>query len=542
MQVTNRGLQDRIEMAALMARAHRTVLMAQKKMIVNRLAQRTQLRAVEDLFAEVLEEWAECDLWSVSSEKRKEYEVVRVGADGLVSRELVSPFPDAWAFPRKVLARFPKWTQELEAWDKQVRADHEAAFTMAWDNWGMVAVFVAMGAQDMLQKHREHVNKDCSDHVVLTHAPIETDQVEGLHGTLDYNLHVLPNAQPDAVTGLALSNRLHLTEGKVERAQKEAAKRSTLGDVDVVQDNGAWSMTNWFDGYDDERRKAIYQRLASKAWKKNQRERQTKVLLAHDKADVQRQTDKATVMQRKDLNRRLNYERRLQESDSKLAKDIAALRKMLKNTSDSKKCEIYRDQIRIRDGLYGIPKITKIGSGSSATELKRLQEAVEPLVQQKLPPIKPPPMPLAERTSVAVPDGTSRSLASDHVARQFQAWEQVRKMVKDGVFRMKRPAAAQRRRRQRQGQQPAKKRARRPNANEQALDATEFEEDGINWKVLHSEWSEEYECIVVFYYDVDMALAEGRTEGELSDDLGHDCVEYSTVSEVVGWIKAFNGA
>ena len=126
-----------------MARAHRTVLMAQKKMIVNRLAQWTQLRAVEDLFAKVLKEWAKCDLWSVSSEKRKEYEVVRVGADGLVIPELVSPFPDAWAFPRKVLARFPEWTQELEAWDKQVRADHEAAFTMARDDWGMVAVFVA---------------------------------------------------------------------------------------------------------------------------------------------------------------------------------------------------------------------------------------------------------------------------------------------------------------------------------------------------------------------------------------------------------------
>ena len=84
---------------------------------------------------------------------------------------------------------------------------------------------------------------------------------------------------------------------------------------------------------------------------------------------------------------------------------------------------------------------------------------------------------------------------------------------------------------------------RGPNTKEQALEGEEFEEDGIDWKVLHSEWSEEYECIVVFYYDVDMALAENLTEEELSDDLGHDCVEYSTVIhiEVVGWIKAYNG-
>ena len=40
--------------------------------------------------------------------------------------------------------------------------------------------------------------------------------------------------------------------------------------------------------------------------------------------------------------------------------------------------------------------------------------------------------------------------------------------------------------------------------------------------------------------DVDMAQAEGLTEEQLSEDLGHDCVEYSKVSEVAGWIKASN--
>ena len=81
-----------------------------------------------------------------------------------------------------------------------------------------------------------------------------------------------------------------------------------------------------------------------------------------------------------------------------------------------------------------------------------------------------------------------------------------------------------------------------PNTKEQALDGEEFEEEGVDWKVLHSEWSEEYEQIVVFYYDVDMAQAEGLTEEQLGEDLGHDCVEYSKVSEVAGWIKASNGS
>jgi len=241
------------------------------------------------------------------------------------------------------------------------------------------------------------------------------------------------------------------------------------------------------------------------------------------------------------MNKCLNYDRRLEESVSRLAKTFPALKQLLKDAkTEGQKCEIYRDQIRIRESLYDITKPVNYGSGSGAAELKRLRDGVEPVLKQKLPPIKPRPMPLAERALVAVPDSASRSLASDHVARQLAAWELVRKMVKSGVFRMKRPAAAQQRRRNRCTQPPAKK-ARGPNAKEQALDGEEFEEEGVDWKVLHSEWNEDYERIVVFYYDVDMAVAEGLTEEKLSEDLGHDCVEYSTVGEVAGWIKAFNG-
>ena len=110
------------------------------------------------------------------------------------------------------------------------------------------------------------------------------------------------------------------------------------------------------------------------------------------------------------------------ESAGKLAKNPAALKKLLKDAqTDGQKCDVYRDQIRIRASLYGMEKPVNYGSGTDAAELKRLADGVEPVVKQKLPKMQPRPMPLAERTLVAVPDGASRSLASGHVARQLAA-------------------------------------------------------------------------------------------------------------------------
>lgn len=253
----------------------------------------------------------------------------------------------------------------------------------------------------------------------------------------------------------------------MERREKEAKKRKTVGDVKVVQDTDAWSMTNWFS-LDDDRRLNIYQRLRSKTWKKEQQKQKVEVLLKHDEADAQRQKDKATVAANRDRNKRLNYERRLEESKTKLAKTASELMRLMKNKSDAQQCEVLRDQMRIREGLYGIKKPDKVGSGGSAAELQRLRAAVVPLVKEKLPPRKPPPMPLAERSLVAVPDGASRSLTGAHVGRQLEALELMRKMVSNGVFRMKR-APGSRRQRKRSTREPPKKQVRALNAKECAL-------------------------------------------------------------------------
>ena len=77
----------------------------------------------------------------------------------------------------------------------------------------------------------------------------------------------------------------------------------------------------------------------------------------------------------------------------------------------------------------------------------------------------------------------------------------------------------------------------------------QFEEDGTNWKVLDVAWSEEVEPaqVVVYYYDLDLAEAEGIIEEELlesikeaSDHINVEHVEWSTVREVLAWLRTSN--
>ena len=76
-----------------------------------------------------------------------------------------------------------------------------------------------------------------------------------------------------------------------------------------------------------------------------------------------------------------------------------------------------------------------------------------------------------------------------------------------------------------------------------------FEEDGTDWKVLDVVWSDEMEQVVVYYYDVETANAEGILESdfmgsllESSDHSKIEHLEYSSVKEVMGWLKSPKGA
>ena len=77
---------------------------------------------------------------------------------------------------------------------------------------------------------------------------------------------------------------------------------------------------------------------------------------------------------------------------------------------------------------------------------------------------------------------------------------------------------------------------RQPTAAQAAeLNGATFEDDGITWKVLKVERPEEYESILVYYYDLSAVAAASKSEAELDDD--DDDVEASSIKEVLEWIK-----
>ena len=58
---------------------------------------------------------------------------------------------------------------------------------------------------------------------------------------------------------------------------------------------------------------------------------------------------------------------------------------------------------------------------------------------------------------------------------------------------------------------------------------------GISWRVLKVEWSDEYESILVYYYDVEAVASRGKAEADLDDE--DEDVEASSIKEVLEWIK-----
>lgn len=170
----------------------------------------------------------------------------------------------------------------------------------------------------------------------------------------------------------------------------------------------------------------------------------------------------------------------------------------------------------------------------AAKRNRRLREGVEPLVAQGLPAkMRPAPSPVPPRQPVAIPSEQSRELTGKHVARQFDAFRELLQLTGGGVFRLPPlPSEAEDR-----ASTPRQWRRRQPNRREEGMMGQEFADEDVWWKVLSCEWSEEYECIIVYYYDLHWAEDEKLTEEQLKGDLEHDCVQFSKVDEVTKWIN-----
>jgi len=68
----------------------------------------------------------------------------------------------------------------------------------------------------------------------------------------------------------------------------------------------------------------------------------------------------------------------------------------------------------------------------------------------------------------------------------------------------------------------------------------DFEDKGVQWRVIDVKWSAEYSEVVVFYYDAQDADEEELKAIDATGDFegfGLGAVEMSTLSKAVKWIK-----
>jgi hypothetical protein len=186
--------------------------------------------------------------------------------------------------------------------------------------------------------------------------------------------------------------------------------------------------------------------------------------------------------------------------------------------------------------------------------ITRIEDGLRGLFESPLPPrvagVAPYPV---RRSEAVVGTQLAKGYTKEYDERVATAWRQLMEYLKNGVFRLPRKVIERGRGEVTDGGgggsgdggsggDSSKRRLRRraPNKKEAALVGQEFEEEGIDWKVIGVSWSDDFDELVVFYYDEDGVTDEELAEIEELDDYfeyEHDAVEHSRVSEVVTWIK-----
>jgi len=205
--------------------------------------------------------------------------------------------------------------------------------------------------------------------------------------------------------------------------------------------------------------------------------------------------------------------------------------------------------------VYKMADLPAIGGGSSDAELLRLEEVVRSFISQSLPPKPAAPSP-EFRPAHPAPTQEAHAAHQRHVREVVRSYRELLALTEKGIFRLPRagdddavgggggssssshPCAAKRMK---------TVGPRRIKQKESGMVGQGFEDDGTNWQVLDVAWSDEADPpqVVVYYFDADLAEAEGIVEEELlespeesSDNRNVEHVEWPKVQEVVGWLRA----
>jgi hypothetical protein len=110
--------------------------------------------------------------------------------------------------------------------------------------------------------------------------------------------------------------------------------------------------------------------------------------------------------------------------------------------SDTTLAKALRDQIRVRNHVYGIKQkdLPYIGSDAAALAIDRLMSELGVLVLRALP-RKPPPVPYPVRSPHPAPTQAANALDLEHIHKLAAAFTEMLKITREGVFVARRSAA-----------------------------------------------------------------------------------------------------
>jgi hypothetical protein len=344
-----------------------------------------------------------------------------------------------------------------------------------------------------------------------------------------------------AAFGVAMAKRMHSLQSDVEikRRLRDAKKRKLKhGGVHVaygeqIVDKESCEKWNWVSLFalPKEERHALYLSIDYKEECVNKPNRQNK---AHNVANLKRKADEVMEGERLQLKKAAEQARWIAATR---ATSVAQLKKLLKaaRQSESAQLAVLTDQIKIRKHVNQVAH--PISKGYSQMKVAELQPLVEAMVKSeryRKPRVVKVPA-LAERQQTPHPCSYSKALDAAREERAEAKGKLLEAMIEDGSFmallkRKPTPKAA--------GAGARGKRQQPTSAQSAKLAHATFEDEGIEWKVLKLEWSDEYNTMLVYYYDVGAVRDAKIDESDLDDD--DENVEASSITEVLEWVKKSN--
>ena len=437
------------------------------------------------------------------------------------------------------------WQEEKESLERSYAECTDA------ETWKMVAHHLESASPYMAATHCRgcNIDDDFSKVASLEHAPINTDVVESGFAHFDDALKI--KASVKAMIGVAHAKALKAfsTDGeKKEKAMQTARKMMARGSGSSSLSNDAaalvekWNVTSFFN-FPREKRWMIIKSV-QKNYKELCVDDPKTRLEKHDEAALERSRQARLDEINKARGRWLRYKQMESIQIAKSASELNDIYSSFSDEDDKARNEAMIDQIRVRIHVYAL-KAMELPKMHSELDYKgnaaRLRTALKPVVEKPLPPKPGAPSPFPERPHHSAPTDEATQLQEDYMREYNQAWKEVMEITQSGSFiapkRKARGGGLGAPRKRRRGRATKERSAR---DDEIALVGEEFEEDGVQWKVLAVDWSDDDASMVVWYYDVQGAnlseeeMDKMRVEGTAGNV---DALEFSSVSEVKEWVK-----